>query len=297
MSVYSLLMNVVCTISDQKRDQDLTIPDNIVTWRDICYGDAPGDENFLDIYIPKGTSAPLPVIVSVHGGGYVYGDKDLYQHYCMSLVQYGFAIVNFNYRLAPKNKFPAPLEDLNKVMIWIANNAETYHLDRNNTFLVGDSAGAQIAHQYAVFATNQDYAELFPFAPPHAIKVRALGLNCGMYDLIGVFSHLMKGLERDYLTKDPEKYGEQIQIRKYITPHFPPAYIMTAVNDFLCSKAQPLGDQLSSLGIENEVHIYGSADRKDIGHVFHLNMKLPEATQANTEECAFLRRYIHQNTH
>lgn len=55
----------------------------------------------------------IPVIVSVHGGGWGYGDKERYQYYCMSLAQQGFAVVNFSYRLASKYKFPAPLEDTN----------------------------------------------------------------------------------------------------------------------------------------------------------------------------------------
>ena len=51
----------------------------------------------------------------------------------------------------------------------------------NNVILVGDSAGSQMTSQYAAIATNADYAKLFPFTVPEEIKIRALGLNCGMY--------------------------------------------------------------------------------------------------------------------
>ena len=51
------------------------------------------------------------MIVNIHGGGYFYGDKELYRFYCMHLAEYGFAVINYNYRLSPENKFPAPLED------------------------------------------------------------------------------------------------------------------------------------------------------------------------------------------
>ena len=67
----------------------------------------------MDVYRPRDTDAVIPVIVSVHGGGWGYGDKERYQYYCMSLAQQGFAVVNFSYRLASKYKFPAPLEDTN----------------------------------------------------------------------------------------------------------------------------------------------------------------------------------------
>lgn len=79
----------------------------------------------------------LPVIVSVHGGGWGYGDKERYQYYCMSLAQQGFAVVNFSYRLASKYKFPAPLEDTNRVFVWLLAHAVRYGFDTHNVFCVG----------------------------------------------------------------------------------------------------------------------------------------------------------------
>ena len=76
----------------------------------------------LDVYKPKSAEGKLPVIVNVHGGGWVYGTKEVYQFYCMSLAQMGFAVVNFNYRLAPENKFPSSVEDTNSVFNWIEKN-------------------------------------------------------------------------------------------------------------------------------------------------------------------------------
>lgn len=72
----------------------------------------------LDLYRLKnreGEKLPVIVIVSVHGGGWSYGDKERYQYYCTSLTQRGFAIVNFTYRLEPEFKYPASLEDTNLV--------------------------------------------------------------------------------------------------------------------------------------------------------------------------------------
>ena len=67
------------------RDAGLTTPENIVRYDDIAYGPDPRQQS-LDVYIPKDCEGKrLPVIVSVHGGGWVYGDKERYQYYCMSL--------------------------------------------------------------------------------------------------------------------------------------------------------------------------------------------------------------------
>ena len=74
--------------------------------------------------------------------------------YCMDLAQRGFAVVNFSYRLAPENKFPAALEDTNTVFAWVLEHAEQYGFDSEHVFAVGDSAGAHMLGLYAAMCTN-----------------------------------------------------------------------------------------------------------------------------------------------
>ena len=92
----------MCTKSDTARDSGLTTPPEIQRFDDIQYGSDP-KWNILDVYRPKSAAdSLLPVIVSFHGGGWVYGDKEVYQFYCMDLAKRGFAVINYTYRLAPK---------------------------------------------------------------------------------------------------------------------------------------------------------------------------------------------------
>lgn len=118
--------------------------------------------NSLDVYRPKATNIEekLPVIVSVHGGGWVYGDKEGYQYYCMSLAQRGFAVVNFSYRLAPESKFPASIIDTNLVFGWILDHAEEYGFDTENIFAVGDSAGAHMLVCIQIYVQIQNMQNL-----------------------------------------------------------------------------------------------------------------------------------------
>ena len=118
MSLQSILFNLSAAKSDRKRDQSIPIPAGVSQCCNIPYGPQ-GKWQLLDVYFPNGTSMPLPTIVSIHGGGYVYGDKEIYRRYCMDLARRGFSVVNFNYRLAPKWKFPTPLEDTNAVLQWL----------------------------------------------------------------------------------------------------------------------------------------------------------------------------------
>lgn len=275
---------------DAKRDAGLTVPENIDIFTDLRYGDHP--ENLLDIYRPMGTAGALPTIISIHGGGWFYGDKQLYSHYCMRLAQRGFAVVNFDYRLAPEHKYPAPLEDTCQVLRWLRDSAGEYRVDLNNVFMVGDSAGGQIAFQILTMATSKEYTSLFSFAPPEGFQIRGCGLNCGCYfvPLSRIISPKMMGpLFQAYF---PEKYLSvvpQLKAQKYIGAEFPPAFVMSAEHDYLKFMAAPLHRLLKRKGVETVLRIYGSKAQKQIGHVFHLDCRSETAAQCNDDQCAFFR--------
>ena len=71
-------MGRMFTKSDTVRDAGLGTPEGVHRFDDICYGED-AESQLLDVYRPKGGAGSLPVIVSVHGGGWVYGDKERYQ--------------------------------------------------------------------------------------------------------------------------------------------------------------------------------------------------------------------------
>ena len=230
--------------NDKVRDEGLTEPENIVKIKDLAYGNDP--EQVLDLYYPSGTGSALPAIVSVHGGGYVYGDKDLYRFYCMSLAQRGFAVVNFSYRLAPGYRFPAQLNDVNAVMQFVVSHAEEYFIDPHNIFFVGDSAGAQMASQYLAAVTNPAYASLLGLEIPK-FDVRACALNCGFYI---PDPHQDRMLMKCYLEDPSQVKTEEMDVIAHITSAFPPAFVMTSNGDFLRKRAMPFVDVLTAKGVE-----------------------------------------------
>lgn len=290
MSFQSIMFNIGASKSDRKRDSLIPLPLGITECRNICYG-SHGKWNLLDVYYPDGTTTSLPTIVSIHGGGYVYGSKEIYRRYGMDMARRGFAFVNFNYRLAPKWKFPTPLWDTNKVTEWIRSNADRYHLDPSRIILVGDSAGAQLASQYAAIATNADYAAKFNMTVPD-IRIRALGLNCGMYDMAAEAAAPRKGIHLDYLGKDLPADDPRLYVLNAIGPDYPPAFITTACHDFLRDAAQPMHDFLISKGIRAQWKCYGSEEDKAVGHVFHVNIPLPDAIRCNDDAAAFFREAV-----
>lgn len=277
--------------SDQKRDAGLTTPDNIKRYDDIAYGEY-GRYNLLDIYHKKDVTSPQKTIIDIHGGGWTYGDKDVYQHYCMDMAQRGFTVVNFSYRLSPEDPYPAALEDINAAFTWVAENAAAYNIDLDKICVTGDSAGAQLASQYLALLTNSAFRRLFSMQIPYEqINVKAVALNCGCYDMKG----RVEAQEDDpflayidkALTENRELTLEQIDTVKYINADFPPAYIMSAEYDFLKEHVKPMYELLRAKGIVCEWKLYGKAEDTYMGHVFHLNQRLEEAKICNDDECRF----------
>lgn len=284
---------------DKKRDFGQTTPADITRFDNILYGKDLRYEKWqlLDVYRPKtavetdGSLKTLPVIISVHGGAWVYGDKERYQFYCMRLAQRGFAVVNFSYRLAPEAKFPASMQDTEAVFQFVSDNAGKYGFDLNNVFAVGDSAGGHLLSLYTDAITNKDYQKNFDFIKDKKFTLRGVALNCGKYTLDDS-EPKFKLLRKGFLPKGGTK--EEINLvdsSAHVTSNFPPAFIMTCLGDFLKDQADIIKAKLDAAGVQNEYHCYGNY-QQPLWHVFHCDPKLEEAVQCNDDECNFFRSLI-----
>lgn len=279
---------------DDKRDAGMTAPEDIRRYDDILYG-SDTKWQVLDVYRPKDSDGiKLPVIVSVHGGAWVYGDKERYRYYCMSLARYGFAVVNFTYRLAPEHKFPSQLEDTGSVFAWVLEHAETYGFDTRYVFAVGDSAGAHLLSLYCAACADKEYAGNYDLRIPEGFVPTAVALNCGVYNVDDEkkTEEVTASLMADLLPKQgtPEEL-RLISPERHITDRFPPTYLMTASGDFLKEHALYMAERFTEREVEFEYHFYGNS-KKPLGHVFHVNIKMEEAAVCNEEECRFFKKYV-----
>ena len=300
MSKSGVCFRLMATLGDKKRDKNLVEPEDVEKLSNIPYA-ATDKYNLLDIYYPKKAKGLLPVIVNIHGGGYVYGTKEVYLHYGMFLAQQGFVVVNFNYHLAPKYKFPVQLDEINQVLNWVEKREGKFHMDIKNVFLVGDSAGAQLTSHYSTIYSNPEFAKMYDFALPEKLCIRGIALNCGMYDITeqalsrndGEKQPIdMADLMQDYLGKDRESIQEKLKVTQYITDQFPPTFVMTSWYDFLREKAKPMYELLKERGVQAEYKLYGEEGQNYMGHVFHCNMNLEEAKRCNLDEIEFFKTLI-----
>lgn len=156
---------------------------------------------------------------------------------------------------------------------------------------MGDSAGGQILSLYADICTNAEYAKEYDFQVPEGLKIKAVALNCGQYNMEDT-SDMTRQLMEEYLPgKGTPEELKRISSDLYITDQFPPAYVMTAEGDFLRKQAPYMYGKLKEKNVFCELHEYSSPKEK-LMHVFHLNMRSEDAKRCNDDECEFFRKFI-----
>lgn len=280
--------------NDKKRDKGNKIPQNIKVFDNISYGPH-GKMNKLAIYRKTDTlDKVLPCIVLFHGGGFFYGTKEVYQYYSADLAQRDFAVLTFNYRLAPENPYPSQLEDINAVLTWLNQNAQDYKIDLNNLFFAGDSAGGNLVYTYTALLTNPDFAKYYKFQIPQGLKPKAIAINCGVcdFELIDKDSPEQAMLTAYMGENWKNKYIEELRVKNFLTKDFPATYIVSSSKDFLLYQFQPLLDLFNSKGITCKAKVYGKEDDESAVHVFHVNIKCQLAKECNDDECNFFKSFV-----
>lgn len=276
---------------DDARDAGLPhVYEGVKRIDNLQYGADP-EFNLLDLYLPTKVEGKLPILIQIHGGGWVYGTKETYQYYGMGMAQRGFAFVNPSYVRGPEAQYPAELDQVDQYIHWVADHADEYNLDKNNVFLVGDSAGGQMAEQYATILTNPDYRAKFGYTLTD-LHFRAVLLNSPATFMLD--PGMIAGGPRAYFTDEvlaDEHLKETLNVEKYITEAYLPTFISTANEDFIHDCAVRLDGFLRAKGIEVVQKSYGDADHPE-PHVFLINQKDDIAKQANDEEAEFLVKHL-----
>lgn len=157
-------------------------PPPIVEEYDVVYGKGGGEDLRLNLYAPEGLPGPFPAVVILHGGGWCDGCKDEFQTCGEVFAQWGYVAVMIDYRLAPRHKFPAQLEDAKCAVRWLRANAERYRIDTDRIVALGISAGAHLALLLG-FTEPKDGFEGQGGHPEQSSRVQAV-INCmGPIDL------------------------------------------------------------------------------------------------------------------
>ena len=227
---------------------------------DIEYARAGGQPLLLDLYLPENSKAKLPVIVSIHGGGWHGGDKKASpgQHF----TKFGYAVAAVNYRLLPADRFPAQIWDVKAAVRWLRAHAAEYNLDSDRVGAWGASAGGHLA---ALLATSGDVPELEGDLGnrTYSSRVQAAVDFFGPIDVAGWYREL--GAPEAALIGGPVE-GNEAKLRAtspatYISPDDPPVLVAHGVRDTLVRMhhSEKFHAALREAGVRTELHIVPGA--------------------------------------
>lgn len=276
------------------------VPDGVQGKLNLHYDET--DKNaYLDLYFPTDTlnvSKNKPLIVWIHGGGWVSGNKAFVANYCRILASRGYAVAAVGYSLAPEYKYPKPIFQLNKALAYLNDNAKQYMIDTSRLVLAGDSAGAQIAAQMAALVTNSEYAQkvkIQPVLQPHQLK--GVILYCGAFAADEIS---YKGETGKFFTTvlwsysgtkqfNNDPYFKTLSVIDYVTSDFPPSFISAGNGDFLLSQSEKFASKLQSLHVETQTLFFPKELKPPLQHEYQFHLDNVSGQKALEESMVFLK--------
>jgi acetyl esterase len=207
------------------------------------------------LYLPKGALSPRPVLVYLHGGGWVFGDLETHDSLCREIsARSQVVVVSVDYRRSPEEKFPAALEDGFAALEWAAAPAtvQEFRLRPDRMAIGGDSAGGNMAAVLSVLARDRGGPALsgqllicpvtacFPGTPSYAANATGFGLEAAF----------MPWMWTQYLTSKRQEEDPRVApLRTSDLSHVAPALVITAEYDILRDEGEMFADRLRDAGV------------------------------------------------
>lgn len=273
------------------------VPEGVSEILDIQY-DTTDDDAKLDVYFPSNVVDELPVIVWVHGGGWISGKKNQLSNYYKILASNGYIVASIDYSLAPEKTYPTPVKQTMAALRFIQENAGKYHINPSSIFLGGDSAGSHIAAQVATILSVPTYAETMGITPSiDRSDLKGMVLYCGPYDAEGVdidgaFGAFLKAMLWSYSGKDDfltDEFFQTASVIDYVDKNFPPSFISVGNNDPLEVQSKKLARKLSALQVETDTLFFAADYTPKLPHEYQFNLDEEAGKTALERSFVFLK--------
>jgi len=207
--------------------------------RDLRYAPGAGRRHLLDVYRHRDGARDAPVLLQIHGGAWVIGDKRQQALPLMlHLAARGWVCVAANYRLSPKATFPEHLVDVKRALAWIREQVAAYGGDPGFVVLTGGSAGGHLAALAALTADDPEYQPGFEQCPT---SVAACVPFYGVYDVANELGspryerfgrYLARLVMKTTLAEDPAAYAKASPLAR-VHPGAPPFFVIHGTHDSL----------------------------------------------------------------
>lgn len=219
-----------------------------------------GIEIQLRVFTPRTATNPKPLLYWMHGGGTISGlpeqeDSTLYK----LALELDSVIISVNYRLAPENPYPKPLNDCYEGLVYVSDNAAEFGIDTDKIVVGGGSAGGLLSTSVSLRARNEKGPKicLQVLAYP-MLDIRVTSESNKEICSIGVWDSWMNHYGfQSYLTGVPEsEYKKAVPNLVEDLSNLPKAYIAVGTMDCLRDEGIEYAQKLAASGVQVELHIY-----------------------------------------
>lgn len=153
-----LLLLIALNASSQTNPIIDAFPKGTILHGNIPYNNDTLPKHLLDIYLPANTKGKIPLVIFIHGGAWLSNDKYADMGYMKKtiaeIVSSGFALASIDYRFSTQAIFPAQIQDCNRAVSFLYDNAEKYGFDKTRFAVMGFSAGGHLASMLGVSKNN-----------------------------------------------------------------------------------------------------------------------------------------------
>ncbi len=270
------------------------LPCGVTALCDIPYADDGETGHLLDIYFPEEAEGKLPVVIDIHGGGFVYGDKELNRLFGYHIAKRGYTVFNLNYRLASDAvKVPGQVQDIMRALRFIQEHIKDYPADETQVFLMGESAGGVLAVMAALLLKSPRLRKLFN-TPETGLNIKALAIFCGMmrFDAKSIGYRGMRSMcfEKGYQKQDI--YRNMIFDQLPEMALLPPVFLSTSQEDELKSMTLDFLRTLQKNKIPCQLKCFPKGQQKRLGHIFAiLHPGYEESIELIEEMLAFFTKH------
>lgn len=270
------------------------IQENIVIKKEIVYDD---HGTRLDIYYPRNVESPLPVIMWIHGGGFIGASKEQTQVYTMTLANAGYVVANINYDLAPAHKYPAPVIQDNEALQYLRQNVGQYGGDINRLFLGSNSSGSQIASQLAALISNKEFSARMGIQPSVMNEqLRGVLLYDGAYDMWTLRATGAPGMDLFLWSYTGVRHFEsydridELSIVNHVTPDYPSVFVTVGDADALESQSLEFIKVLQKNNVEVEAVLF-TGTHANLEHDYMMDLDTEPAQQTLVKALDFLETH------
>ncbi|MFV0457410.1 MAG: flavin-containing monooxygenase [Actinomycetales bacterium] len=259
-----------------------------VTVTEDAYGDGP--QQVLRIYRPDAEGA-LPMLIYVHGGGFVAGGLDVVAEPAADLAaRTGCLVVTPTYRRAPEHVFPAAHDDIEAALAWVADHVEDHGGDPQQIVLAGDSAGGMLASSAAVAAIGSGLrlsglVLIYPWLSVNATETASRREFDAGYVIEG---DDLEWFASTYLPRVDDRTDPRVSLDLASLAGLPPTLIITNECDPLRDEAEDLAVRMRTSGVDAvSRHFPGLAHG-----VFWMSLAVPRAAAQREAVAEFVRTRV-----